>query len=300
MNKVKTIGAQIQHHISLPIPSQRLSSSLPLLWTGLVLEAHSADPQPMEQSTFPHYLVELAVGETPAFGERAVGRGQFKTYCKLPGMMNIYTEGTRPALRPTTRTNLIVGAFDRAFVSEVAHEMELSSTAHFRDQAGLSDFATASLLSLLEAEARENGAFGRGYSSHLIYGLTQRLLMLGGKTKAAVFTRWSLPKPRLQRVIERMRSDLCASHDLGTLARESGYSRNHFIRMFRAATGSTPHQYLLELRVKRAQVLLKESSLSLSAISAECGFTSQAQLSKVFHSVVGVSPSMYRRNTKVL
>ena len=299
MNHSGAIGSK-QQHIVLPVPSSRLSSSLPLHWKGLVVEAHRANPEPMEESTFPHYLIELATGNSPAFGERATRQGQFRTYCKLPGMMNLYTEGARPALRPTTHTNLVVGTLDRTFVSEVAHEMELSITPRLQGQLGMTDVATASLLSLLEAEAREGGAFGPAYSNHLIYSLTQRLLMLGTRRKPPTFTRWSLPKPRLARVIESMHSDLCASHDLEGLARESGYSRNHFIRMFRAATGFSPHQYLLDLRVKKAQVLLKESSMKLIDISAECGFSSQAQMSKVFHAVLGVSPRYYRQNTKVL
>jgi transcriptional regulator GlxA family with amidase domain len=46
---------------------------------------------------------------------------------------------------------------------------------------------------------------------------------------------------------------------LKTLAGESGYSRNHFLRMFRAATGYSPHQYLLHLRVKRAQEMMMKN-----------------------------------------
>jgi AraC family transcriptional regulator len=40
---------------------------------------------------------------------------------------------------------------------------------------------------------------------------------------------------------------------LEELATESGYSRTHFLRMFQAATGRTPHSYLVHLRLERAQ-----------------------------------------------
>ena len=60
--------------------------------------------------------------------------------------------------------------------------------------------------------------------------------------------------------------------DLATLATESGYSRAQFLRMFRAATGQTPHRYLLELRLEKTRVLIA-SRMPLVDIAAACGFS---------------------------
>jgi AraC family transcriptional regulator len=83
---------------------------------------------------------------------------------------------------------------------------------------------------------------------------------------------------------------------LQVLAKESGYSRVHFIRMFRAATGYAPHNYLLKLRVDRVRELLVSSTLSLTEIALECGFSSHSHLSRVFRQVLGATPSEYRRS----
>jgi AraC family transcriptional regulator len=53
-----------------------------------------------------------------------------------------------------------------------------------------------------------------------------------------------------------MRANLSGNLDLATLAAETGYSRAHFLRTFRAATGQTPHRYLLELRLEKARALI--------------------------------------------
>jgi AraC family transcriptional regulator len=82
---------------------------------------------------------------------------------------------------------------------------------------------------------------------------------------------------------------------LATLAAESGYSRAHFLRTFRAATGQTPHRYLLELRLQRARALVASRSMPLIAIAELCGFSSHAHLSNAFRSRFGVSPSAYQR-----
>jgi len=64
--------------------------------------------------------------------------------------------------------------------------------------------------------------------------------------------------------------------------------------MFRTATDFTPHQYLLRLRIEKAQSLMKDQSLRMINIAESCGFASQSQFSRVFKQVVGVSPKQYR------
>jgi AraC family transcriptional regulator len=67
--------------------------------------------------------------------------------------------------------------------------------------------------------------------------------------------------------------------------------------MFRAATGCTPHQYLLQLRIEKAQSLMKDQFLRIIDIAESCGFASQSQFSRVFRQVIGVTPRQYRRDT---
>ncbi len=99
----------------------------------------------------------------------------------------------------------------------------------------------------------------------------------------------------LQGVLERMKADLAADLDLNTLAAESGYSRSHFLRTFRAAMGCSPHQWLTRLRGERAKTMLRENSMSLIDIALDCGFSSHAHFSNTFRQIVGVTPSEYRR-----
>lgn len=105
----------------------------------------------------------------------------------------------------------------------------------------------------------------------------------------------ALPPHLLRKVLDRMR-DLTADLNLEALAVETGYSRRHFLRMFQQATGATPHQYLLQSRLKRAQEFMRRGNTSLIDVAAACGFSSHAHMSKVFRKLLGVSPSEYRRN----
>jgi AraC-like DNA-binding protein len=84
--------------------------------------------------------------------------------------------------------------------------------------------------------------------------------------------------------------------DLDAMARAAGFSRFHFARGFAAAYGETPGQYLTRRRIERAQDLLRSGEKpSVTEICHQVGFTSLGSFSARFTSLVGVSPSEYRR-----
>jgi transcriptional regulator GlxA family with amidase domain len=83
--------------------------------------------------------------------------------------------------------------------------------------------------------------------------------------------------------------------DVPTLARIACVSEAHFIRTFRATFGETPNRYLQRRRVERAMFLLRESTRSVTDICMDVGFSSLGTFSRVFSSIVGESPSAYRR-----
>jgi AraC-like DNA-binding protein len=106
--------------------------------------------------------------------------------------------------------------------------------------------------------------------------------------------RGGLPSRALRRVREYIESHLEEHIALETLAEIAGFSMFHFARAFKQSEGITPHGYLLERRVERAQKLLIGTNLSLSEIALASGFSDQSHLARHFRERVGVSPSMFR------
>jgi AraC family transcriptional regulator len=82
---------------------------------------------------------------------------------------------------------------------------------------------------------------------------------------------------------------------LDELARLAGYSRFHFARGFRAATGLPPYAYILRARIALACRLLAEGALPVQAVGAASGFASPAQFATRFRQLTGLAPSAYRR-----
>ena len=84
---------------------------------------------------------------------------------------------------------------------------------------------------------------------------------------------------------------------LASLADECGVSAFQLIRIFRRVVGITPHAYLMQLRVNRAQALLTAGS-RLSDVAYDCGFSDQSHLTRAFKSAVGVPPGQYARQVR--
>lgn len=82
---------------------------------------------------------------------------------------------------------------------------------------------------------------------------------------------------------------------LRDIAQEGAMSIRSLNRRFREQTGTTPLQYLLQLRARRAQHLLETTSASIEEIATRVGFGSAAAFRERFTRVVGASPQTYRR-----
>ncbi|NLE78744.1 MAG: helix-turn-helix transcriptional regulator [Rhodococcus sp.] len=85
---------------------------------------------------------------------------------------------------------------------------------------------------------------------------------------------------------------------LDALADIAGMSVRSFRRAFRVAFGTTPHQYLLDLRVGRAQALLTTTRLSAAEIAALTGFSNPSHFATTFKRRVGVSPTRFRADAQ--
>jgi transcriptional regulator GlxA family with amidase domain len=82
---------------------------------------------------------------------------------------------------------------------------------------------------------------------------------------------------------------------LDDMARRASVSTRTLVRRFQAATGTTPLQWLLGQRVRRAQHLLESTDEPVERIASLAGFGTAANLRQHFTRLVGVAPMNYRR-----
>jgi AraC-like DNA-binding protein len=100
----------------------------------------------------------------------------------------------------------------------------------------------------------------------------------------------------LRRVRDRVDREYAQPLDVEALARGAYMSAGHLSRQFRLAYGESPYSYLMTRRIERAMALLRRGDLSVTEVCFEVGCSSLGTFSTRFSELVGVSPSVYRRD----
>jgi AraC family transcriptional regulator len=277
--------------------SNRLISSSGLGWTGVSLEVHDASPTEKKEVISADHIIVLFTGHASR-GEKS-SQGRCVPYSYDPGAMNIYPAGPLPAARLFTSARLIVCALDPRFVRESSSDLDVPRPSELRCAQNFRDPSLQALIRLLAAEADSGGLSGRLYVDHLAHALALRFLRHREATGSQMYPRSeNRPNRALQRVLDRMKAEFATDLDLRTLSAESGYGRTQFLRMFRTATGCSPHQWLTRFRMEQAKTMLKETSRSVIDIALTCGFSTHAHFANTFRKIVGATPSGYRRELR--
>ncbi len=100
----------------------------------------------------------------------------------------------------------------------------------------------------------------------------------------------------LEPVLRWIEENLQRTLNLAAIARRAAMSTRSLSRRFREQTGTTPAQWVLASRVRRAQHLLETTSHPIERIAAHVGLRSTATFRERFHRIVGTSPMAYRRS----
>ena len=266
---------------------------------GFAIGSYFGTPGDGLQTTSDKHFFTMS-SKRPARFEVSNGANHRLSYIKHPGALSLVPAGAAPVILAETEFDLVVCAWDSAWVSALDSELERRPEGELRLQVNFQDPAAQQLMRLLIADANEGYTTERLYTDYLSQALAVRMLFLGRQTMPQTNYRSTsaLPKHVLRRVIERMRS-FSSDLSLQALANESGYSRVHFVRMFKTATGYSPHNYLLNMKLERARELLKNPAMSLIDIALDCGFASHSHMSRLFHKNVGITPSAYRRSLRL-
>ncbi len=151
--------------------------------------------------------------------------------------------------------------------------------------------ALAGMDMCLHIVARDYGQAAAAHSARLAVAPLHRD---GGQ---AQFIRHDLPRSgdSLAPLLDWMLQHLDQPLGVEELAARARTSPRTFARRFRDQTGTTPLQWVLTARIRRAQELLETSRRTVDAISVATGFEAPVTFRNRFQRVVGISPNAYRR-----
>jgi AraC-like DNA-binding protein len=151
---------------------------------------------------------------------------------------------------------------------------------------------------VLQATSTADNRTERLYAEVLANALAVHFLRRYGASGQPVRARpMGLAPSKLRRTTAYIQEHLEQDLSLTALAAVAQMSPAHFARLFKQATGQTPHQYVLLCRMEHAKRLLTETALPLIEIGLQVGCTDQSYFTALFRKLVGTTPKAYRDGT---
>lgn len=207
-----------------------------------------------------------------------------------PGDAAMLFPGERHRYRPVPTEGW--GIYWAHFQGDIAtrlHEQRIFMPERAVSHVGIDDAMLAAFRGLLDALRSDVAGCGPVAAAKVLEILAR--LQAGTSPARAV--------PRLQAIVREARmlleSDPGGVPVVEALVDRFDISRTHFFRAFKDQTGQSPYQYHLQLAMRRAGEMLRNSPLSVKQIAFALGFGSPYHFSKLFKSKVGTSPLDYRR-----
>jgi AraC family transcriptional regulator len=279
-----------------PGPTRIVRSSFSLSWHGILLEKHFTCEGERKSASIDRHVLSMLNGSFSRFEHRAMS-GHFVACLNRPGMIMITPSGPVPDIRLHKSAEFVHCALEQDFILGVLAELDHPPTTGPMFRPGIQDKSIQRILGMLMEELETERPLGRLYVDSLAHALVTRYILLDcASTRRSELRVSGLPPRILSRVRDKIEANLDTDLTLDSLAEESGYSRAHFIRMFRAAVGLTPHQYVLGLRLSRAQDCLRQKHASIIDVAVSCGFSSQSHMTSVFRQRLETTPGEFRRN----
>lgn len=111
--------------------------------------------------------------------------------------------------------------------------------------------------------------------------------------------RHGLPPFKLRRVTEFIAANLDARLSLAELAALCDLSERHFHRSFKASTGQTPLDFVVQQRMESAKRLLSSADVAIVSVALAVGFANPGHFARAFQAATGMTPSAYRNMSRV-
>lgn len=102
---------------------------------------------------------------------------------------------------------------------------------------------------------------------------------------------------RIQKTIRHIRNHISEPLSLDKLSSMACMSKDHYIRMFKQATGQTPVHYIVARRMEKAELLLVTTTMPVKQLAREVGYEDTSYFNRLFRMHIGLSPQTYRQGS---
>jgi AraC family transcriptional regulator len=282
--------------------SRVVHSSVGTKWNDVVVEQHHVRSSEVADVMFKRHVIAINIGHSTT-GERKK-EGRFQCDYRSRGAIS-FLPSDQPfsgwmKVEGGVFANVLVLALDPAFMSRVAEGLELDSDRiELIEQRRCTDPTVHHIAMALRAGVQSGAAFDRMYGEGLSTALAAHLLREYGAAVLEPKRQYGgLTRAKLERAVEYIQDQLDTDLTVSGIAQTVGMSPYYFTRLFKESTGQSPHQYLVEARVKKAKELLTTGKFTIGEVAHRVGFVDQSHLTRHFKRVFGLPPKRLLESQK--
>lgn len=263
-------------------------------WDGISLEHCQLRPGELPAHRHHEHVILLSLTDG-CRGELITSSGIGVSGTQTRGNVCVLPSGLEHQAALEQNSEHLALYVDPLLIAKAASEAELSGNVEIVERYKRRDNVISSVGIALLGELESEGLSGRLYAESLGNVLAVHLLRYYSvSTPQPVAFTGGLSAKKLRDVTEFIDDNYNRDLKLAELAQVAGMSSFHFAREFKRTTGTTPHQYVIKLRVERAKALLARKDLPLIEVGLQTGFSHQSHFTRLFRRVTGTTPNAYR------
>ncbi len=261
---------------------------------GLFSQALAQASSELADVTYKRHVIAINIGHSTTWEFKKDGR--FRRFFKPRGAISFYPShqpfSGRLKVTKGVFANVLFLALDPVFVSRVAERLELDSDGiELVEQRRSTDPTLHHIALALRAGIQSGVALDRMYGETLSTALAVHLLREYGAAVLGPKKQYGgLPREKLMRAVEYVQDQLETDLTVSRIAQAVCLSPYHFTRLFKESTGQSPHQYVVETRVRKAKELLTTGKFTISEVAHYVGFADQSHLTRHFKRLFGLPP----------
>jgi len=186
--------------------------------------------------------------------------------------------------------------FEPSYLADLALSNGIGGSLDFVPTFATPDSFLHEIADALTSVPRLNDPAGNLFIESLLNAACARILHTYAQVRYRLAGPPRLTDDQLRRAIDYIHDHIGEGLDLGSISQAAGLSAFHFARLFKAATGDSPFQFVTRARMERAKELLRKTRLPISDVADRVGYQKPSHFSARFRAVLGFSPDAYRKS----
>lgn len=280
------------------LPSVPLLSSAGAGWLGITLEQFRCPPSETPEYSYPDHKIAIHTHIPAHLQVKRRLDGRLQVEQVVAEQVVVVPAGVTHQVQWNRSAEFLILTLRPEVLAQVAYEAIAADQVDLVPDLPRVDALVQQLGLALRSELEWNGGRDHLYVESLVNCLAVHLLKHYAAAPPRCPPAGPLPPSKLALVTGYVEDHLDQALRLADLASLVGMSACYFASLFKQSTGTSPHQFIVQCRLRRSQQLLRGSDATIADIAIRCGFSSQSHLTRLFRRHLGTTPRSYRMATR--